>query len=205
MFYRDVQALGGPLVLLCEAGPDTQNVRGPPVPIVRLRVACHSNDFKVDTYYARSRWNAGDVAIAIGSPLAALVVSLLRSNHPERDLDLFFEKEPLLNVLSMTKTLLEQGSLAAGRLAILEAIPLNDDGMPDYDRSFGCARRGQHSLSVDAAPLPLRLGQAIDATTTDVAVQMRRLASSLSDEEQKRLAAKLATTSALITLPGTFV
>lgn len=205
MFFEHTVALDGPLVLLCVAGPDVQKLRGAPVPNVCMKVECHSRDFQLDLYRVRSTWRAGDVLEAIRSPLAALVVSLLRSNHPEGNLELFFEKEPLLHTLSLTNVMLREGSLVVGRLADLVAIPLKYDGTPDYDRSFGCRRRGEHSLTVDAVPLELLLEQAIDASSTDAAVQMCQLASNLSTEEQTQLAAKVVTTSALIILPGTFV
>jgi len=204
VFFERIVALDRRVVLLCEAGADTQILRGPPVPIVRLRVACHSNDFAESLYRVENYWGAARVSEALGSPLAALVVSLLRLNHPEPDLLVFLRKETSLKVLSMTRTLLEEGSLTAGRLAKLVVIPLKDDGTHDYEASFECSRQGEHSLTIDAAPLWLVLGQAIDATTTDAAVQMRQLASNLSEEEQTELAAELATTSALLILPGAF-
>jgi hypothetical protein len=204
VFFERTVALDRRVVLLCEAGADTQILRGPPVPIVRLRVACHSNDFAESLYRVENYWGAARVSEALGSPLAALVVSLLRLNHPEPVLDVFLRKETSLKVLSMTRTMLRDGTLTAGRLARLVVIPLKADGTHDYEASFECSRQGEHSLSVDTVPLQLLLGQAIDALSTDVVVQMRQLASNLSTEEQKQLAAELATTSALITLPDAF-
>lgn len=205
VFFERTIDLDRPLVLLGHAGPDTQNLRGTPLPNILVKVKCHSSDFKEGRYKVQKTWCAGDVLQAIRSPLADLNVSLMRLNHPEPDLGVFLQKESLVKVLSMTHTMLQEGGLTAGRLVKLVVIPLKDDGTPDYQLSFECSRRGEHSLTVDAVPLWLLLGQAIDATTTDVAVQMRQLASDLSNEEQTELAAELATTSALITLPGTFV
>jgi hypothetical protein len=205
VFFEHTVALDGPLVLLCVAGPDVQKLRGAPVPNVCMKVECHSRDFQLDLYRVRSTWRAGDVLEAIRRPLAALNVSLLRLNHPEPDLDVFLQKESLVKVLSMTNVMVKEGTLTAGRLANLLVIPLKDDGTPDYKASFECHRIGEHSLTVDAVPLELLLEQAIDASSTDAAVQMCQLASNLSTEEQTQLEAKLVTTSALIILPGTFV
>ena len=119
-------------------------------------------------------------------------------------MELFFEKEPLLNVLSLTNMMLQRPTLVVGRLAILTAIPLKDDGTPDIDASFGCRRRGEHSIPEDDAPLALLLEQAIDATTSAAALEMCRRATSLSEEEQTQLEAELATTSALLILSGAF-
>ena len=204
VFFERVVALDRPLVLLCEAGADVQKLRGAPLPNVLVSVKCHSHDFVENKYHVRNTWRPGDISLALGSPLAALNASLIRSNHPEPDLDLFLQRETFLKILSMTRTMLGEGGLTAGRLAILTAIPLKDDGTPDYALSFECRRRGEHSLTVHRVPLPLLLEQAIDASSTNVVVQMRELASDLSEEEQKRLEAELATTSALITLPGAF-
>ncbi len=204
VFFARTVALDRRLVLLCRAGADVQKLRGVPAPNVVIKVECHSSDFEGNLYRTDRAMRASNVSEALERPLAALVVSLLRSNHPEGSLDLFFEKE-LLNVLSLTRVMLLEGTLVVGRLADLMVIPLKDDGTPDIAASFGCRREGEHSLSVDTVPLQLLLGQAIDASSTEVVVQMRQLASNLSEEEQKRLEAELATTSALLILPGTFV
>ena len=204
VFFKRAVALDRDLVLLCRAGPDTQKLRGTPVPSVFIKVKCHSRDFRSTLYQTDSSWRAARVLEAIRCPLAALIVTLLRLNHPESDLVLFLKKETFVNVLRMTRTMLEKGSLTAGRLGDLVVIPLEDDGTPDYVLSFECRRRGEHSLTDDPVPLPLRLEQAIDATTSAAALEMCRRAAALSEEGQTQLAAQLATTSAQITLPGAF-
>ena len=82
--------------------------------------------------------------------------------------------------------------------------PLKDDGTPDIEASFRCRREGEHSIPESDVPLPLLLEQAIDATTSDAALEMCLRASNLSEEDQTQLMAKLATTSAQIILPGAF-
>ncbi len=203
-FFGRIRAMNCRFLLLCRAGADTQILRGAPVPNVLVKVECRSNDFVENNYRVRDYWNAGDVLQAIGSPLAALVVSLLRLNHPECSLGVFLEKETFLKVLSMTKNVLQYGDLFAGRLGDVVAIPIKDDGTYDYEASFECRRRGEHSLPVSRAPLVLQLEQAFDATTSEAALEMRQRASNMSTEEQTQLAAEMATTSALLILPGTF-